>query len=46
MSTSKISNQKRYPGAAIDAADNDQENRRLEKQATCRLNNNPRNNPA
>lgn len=32
-----------YPGAAIDAADNDRVTKRLEKQETKTLNNNPRN---
>lgn len=40
---SKTTDEKKYPGAAIDAADNDKENRCLEKQYTKELNNNPRN---
>lgn len=43
MSTTKTYNQKNYPGAAIDVADLEKVNSRLEKQYTRRLNNNPRN---
>lgn len=39
----KTQDEKVYPGAAIDAADNGKVNDFLEKQATCELNNNPRN---
>lgn len=41
---SKTSDEKRYPGAGIDAADGEKVSHRLEKQYTRRLNNNPRNN--
>lgn len=43
MSNTKTFDEKHYPGAAVDHADNDKENACLEKQYTRRLNNNPRN---
>ena len=32
-----------YPGVAVNEADNDKNTPKLHKQATCELNNNPRN---
>ncbi len=43
MKTTKTQNEQRYPGAVIDAADDNRTDPRLEKQYTKRLNNNPRN---
>ncbi|MBD5238892.1 MAG: hypothetical protein HDS64_03855 [Bacteroidales bacterium] len=43
MKTTKTQDEQRYPGASIDASDNDQVNACLEKQYTKDLNNNPRN---
>lgn len=39
----KTDNEKKYPGAAIDAADGEKVTPFLEKQYTKELNNNPRN---
>lgn len=44
MSNTKNFDEKRYPGAAVDNADNQQVNECLEKQYTRELNNNPRSN--
>lgn len=41
--TKKTTDRQQYPGAAIDAADNDVVTPALEKQYTRSLNNNPRN---
>lgn len=35
--------EKKYPGAAIDAADDERVDKKLEKERTETLNNNPRN---
>lgn len=43
MANSKLHNEKTYPGAAVDAADNEKDNACLRKQYTRDLNNNPRN---
>lgn len=40
---SKTKDEQRYPGAGIDAADNNEVTPALEKQYTKSLNNNPRN---
>lgn len=41
---SKYFNEQHYPGAAVDAANNDTATPKLERQYTRCLNNNPRNN--
>lgn len=39
----KTENEQRYPGAAVDAAQDDKVTEKMEKQYTRELNNNPRN---
>lgn len=43
MKDSRTNSEKKYPGAAVDAADKDRVTTELEQQYTCGLNNNPRN---
>lgn len=35
--------ERQYPGAAVNEADNNADNKQLVKERTCKLNNNPRN---
>ncbi|MDE6345251.1 MAG: hypothetical protein K2L55_01110 [Muribaculaceae bacterium] len=35
--------ERQYPGAAVNEADNNADNKQLVKERTCELNNNPRN---